>query len=45
VSRGARPQAGAYQPNIEASPAVDREYLLALEFLTNLAKDAGLNVE
>jgi hypothetical protein len=24
---------------------VDREYLLALEFLTDLAKDAGLNVE
>jgi sugar phosphate isomerase/epimerase len=45
VSRGARPQAGAYQPNVEASPAVDREYILALEFLSDLAKDAGLNVE
>jgi sugar phosphate isomerase/epimerase len=45
VSRGMRPQAGAYQPNAEASPAVDREYLIALEYLTGLAQDAGLNVE
>jgi sugar phosphate isomerase/epimerase len=45
VSRGTRPQAGAYQANVEASPAVDREYTIALEFLTDLAKDAGLNVE
>jgi len=45
VSRGTKPQAGAYQPNVEASPAVDREYLTALAFLTDLAKDAGLNVE
>jgi len=45
VSRGSRPQAGAYQANTEASSAVDREYQIALEFLTGLAKDAGLNVE
>jgi sugar phosphate isomerase/epimerase len=45
VSRGTRPQAGAYQANTEASPAVDREYLIALEYLTGLAQEAGLNVE
>ena len=45
VSRGVRPQAGAYEPNVEATPAVDREYKIALEYLTGLAQDAGLTVE
>ncbi len=45
VSRGVRPQAGAYEPNVEATANVDREYKIALEFLTGLAEDAGLNVE
>jgi len=45
VSRGAHPQAGAYEANAEASSAIDREYRIALEYLTGLAKDAGLSVE
>ncbi|MBV9792700.1 MAG: sugar phosphate isomerase/epimerase [Actinobacteria bacterium] len=45
VSRGVRPQAGAYEPNVEATANVDREYKIALEYLTGLAQDAGLTVE
>jgi sugar phosphate isomerase/epimerase len=45
VSRGMRVQAGAYGSNEEASPEVDREYRLALAYLTDLAQSAGLNVE
>ncbi|HUB71510.1 MAG TPA: sugar phosphate isomerase/epimerase family protein [Acidimicrobiales bacterium] len=45
VSRGTQVQAGAYGRNDEASPEVDREYKLALEFLTDLALKAGLKVE
>jgi sugar phosphate isomerase/epimerase len=45
VSRGANPQAGAYSPNVEATPEVDVEYKIALEYLTDLAQKAGLKVE
>ncbi len=45
VSRGANPQAGAYASNVEATPEVDVEYKIALEYLTDLAEKAGLKVE
>jgi sugar phosphate isomerase/epimerase len=45
VSRGINPQAGAYKPNVVATPEVDREYRLALQYVTDLAHAAGLKVE
>jgi hypothetical protein len=45
VSRGTVVQAGAYGSNVEATPEVDVEYKIALEFLTDLAQKAGLKVE
>jgi sugar phosphate isomerase/epimerase len=45
VSRGANPQAGAYRANPVASPEVDREYRIALDYMTGLAEEAGIKIE
>jgi sugar phosphate isomerase/epimerase len=45
VSRGVNPQAGAYTANPVASPEVDREYRLALDYISGLADAAGIKVE
>ena len=45
VSRGANPQAGAYRANPVASPEVDREYRIALDYITGLAEEAGIKIE
>ena len=44
VSRGAGHAPGVYR-NEDATEGFAREYVIALEYLTGLAKDAGLNVE
>lgn len=45
VSRGARNVPGVYKGNTVATPELDTEYTLALEYLSGLAKGAGFDVE
>ena len=45
VSRGGRNVPGVYKGNTVATPALDREYALALEYLSGLAKGAGFETE
>jgi sugar phosphate isomerase/epimerase len=45
VSRGANPQAGAYQANHVASPLVDKEYRIASDFIRGLADASGIKLE
>jgi hypothetical protein len=35
---------GVYKGNTNATPELDREYVLALEYLTDLAQGVGLEV-
>ena len=44
VSRGVRDVPGVYKGNTDATPELDREYVLALEYLTDLAQGVGLEV-
>ena len=45
VSRGVRNVPGVYKGNTVATAELDREYTLALEYVTDLAKGAGFGVE
>jgi sugar phosphate isomerase/epimerase len=45
VSRGVRNVPGVYKGNTVATPELDREYRLALEYLTGIAQGAGFQVE
>jgi sugar phosphate isomerase/epimerase len=44
VSRGVRDVPGVYKGNTDATRELDREYVLALEYLTDLAKGVGMEV-
>jgi sugar phosphate isomerase/epimerase len=44
VSRGLRDVPGVYKGNTDATRELDREYVLALEYLTDLAKGLGMEV-
>jgi sugar phosphate isomerase/epimerase len=45
VSRGVRNVPGVYKGNTVATAELDKEYTLALEYMTDLAKSAGFRVE
>ena len=45
VSRGVRNVPGVYKGNADATQELDREYALALEYLTDLAQGVGMEVE